>query len=297
MRVEPNLYGFLRQGMQATEQALNTSVQQLSTGQRVSTPADDPYAAAADLRSLAASAQVDRYTRNGEMALSQMQMADSALSAVTTQLTQAVALGTRGADGTMSTADRATIATQVQGVLAEVVAQANLKFNGMNIFSGTTGAGSAFTPDSASPDGYSYQGNGSVNLTSVGDSLQVRMNIPGDQIFTSPGSNVFGSLTQLMTALNGGSSAAIANATAAVNTSIAHIGQQRVVYAGAINQIQAQEGYLSQETVALSAQQQSLTSVDIATAITNLTQAQTAHSAVLAAAAKVLPTSLLDYLK
>jgi hypothetical protein len=31
--------------------------------------------------------------------------------------------------------------------------------------------------------------------------------------------------------------------------------------------------------------------------VSNLTQAQIAHSTILAAAAKVLPTSLLDYLK
>lgn len=297
MRVDSNLSSLLIQGMQTTEQALNTSVQQLSTGLRVSSPADDPYAAAADVRSLAASAQVDRYTSNGEKALSQMQMADSALSAVVSQLTQAVTLGTQGADGTMTASDRATIATQVQGVLADVVAQANLKFNGMNLFSGTAGAANAFTPDSMSPDGYSYQGNSAVNTTSVGDGLQVDINIPGDQIFASPGSSVLGSLTQLATALTTGSSTDIANATAAVNTSIAHVSQQRVVLAGAANQIHAQESYLSQETVSFSAQQQSLTGIDTATAITNLTQAQTAHSAVLAAAAKVLPVSLLDYLK
>ena len=297
MRVDSNLSSLLRQGMQTTQQALNTAVQQLSTGLRVSSPEDDPYAAAADVRSLAVSAQVDRYTHNGDAAVAQMQMADSALSAVVTQLTQAVALGTRGADGTMTSADRATIATQVQGVLADVVAQANLKFNGMSLFSGTAGTANAFTPNSLSPDGYSYQGTSGVNSTSVADGLQVAMNIPGDQIFASAGSIVLGSLTQLSSAINSGSSADVANATAAVNTSIAHVSQQRVVLAGVVNEIHGQESYLSQETVTLSAQQQSITGIDTAAAITNLTQAQTAHSAVLAAAAKVLPVSLLDYLK
>ena len=54
---------------------------------------------------------------------------------------------------------------------------------------------------------------------------------------------------------------------------------------------------LFRSTISLSSQQAALTSIDLSTAATNLTQAQTAHSAILAVAAKVLPVSLLDYLK
>jgi flagellar hook-associated protein 3 FlgL len=296
MRVDPNVSSIVNAGIQSTQQALNTSIQQLSSGQRVVVPSDDPYAAAASLRSLAASANVDRYTQNGDSALSQAQMADSALSSVISELTQAVTLGTRGADGTMNAADRSSIATQVQSVLSEVVSQSNLKSNGVNLFSGTTSVTDAFVADSTSPNGYTYQGNSGVNQTEVGDGLQVDVNIPGDQIFTNSSGSVLGSLTQLVTALNSGTTSDIANATAAVSSAINVVSQQRVIYAGAVNQINAQESYLSQETISLTSQQQSLTGIDTATAITNMTQAQTAHSAILAAAAKILPTSLLDYL-
>jgi len=297
MRVDPNLSLILSAGMQGTEQALNTSVQQLASGQRVAVPSDNPYAAAANLRSLAASSNVDRYTKNGEAALSQAQMADSALSNVISDLMQAVTLGTRGADGTMNSADRASIAAQVQSVLSGVVSQANLKSNGVGLFSGTASVTDAFVADSTSPNGYTYQGNSGVNQTTIGDGTQVNTNIPGDQIFTNSGGNVLGSLTQLVTVLKSGTTSDIADATAAVSSAIANVSQQRVIYAGTVNQINAQESYLSQETISLTSQQQALTGIDTATAITNLTQAQIAHSAVLAAAAKILPTSLLDYLK
>ena len=70
-----------------------------------------------------------------------------------------------------------------------------------------------------------------------------------------------------------------------------------MAYANVVNQANAQESYLSQETLSLSSQQTALTGIDLSTAATNLTQAQTAQSAILAVAAKVLPVSLLDYLK
>ena len=295
MRVDPNLSSLLNVGIQGTEQALNTAVQQVASGQRVGVPSDDPSAAAANLQSLAESANVDRYTKNGDAVLSQAQMADSALSNVVSELNQAITLGTQGANGSMTSENRATIATQVQSVLSEVVSQANTTFNGVSLFAGTSAAVPAFVADSTSATGYSYQGNSSVNSSTVGDNLQVNVNVPGDQIFTNPNGNVLGSLTQLITALGSGPTTDIGNAVR-VRSALKNVSQQRVLYAGVVNQIDAQESYLSQETISLTSQQQSLTGMDMSVAVSNLTQAQIAHSTILAAAAKVLPTSLLDYL-
>lgn len=296
MRVDPNLSSLLNIGIQDTEQALNTAVQQVASGQRVSVPSDDPGATVANLQSLAESANVDRYTQNGDAVLSQAQMADSALSNVVNELNQAITLGTQGANGSMTSENRAVIATQVQSILSEVVSQANTTSNGVSLFSGTAAAVPAFASDSTSPTGYSYQGNDGVNTANVGDNLQVNVNVPGDQIFTNPNGNVLGSLSQLISALGSGTTTDIGDAVTAVTSALSNISQQRVIYAGVVNQINTQESYLSQETISLTSQQQSLTGVDMSEAVSNLTQAQIAHSTILAAAAKVLPTSLLDYL-
>ena len=296
MRVDPNLSSLLNAGIQSTEQALNTAVQEVASGQRVNVPSDDPAAAAANLQSLAESANVDRYTKNGDSVLSQAQMADSALSNVVSELNQAIALGTQGADGSMTSENRAAIATQMQSILSQVVSQANTTLNGVSLFAGTAGAVPAFVTDSTSPTGYSYQGNSEVNSAAIGDNLQVSVNVPGDQIFTNPNGSVIGSLSQLISALGSGTTTDIGDAVAAVRNALTNVSQQRVVYAGVVTQINTQESYLSQETISLTSQQQSLTGVDMSVAVSNLTQAQIAHSTMLAAAAKVLPTSLLDYL-
>jgi flagellar hook-associated protein 3 FlgL len=155
----------------------------------------------------------------------------------------------------------------------------------------------AFASDSTSPNGYTYQGNSGVNSAPIGDNLQVNVNVPGDQVFANPNGNVLGSLTNLISSLGSGTTTDIGNAVAAVRNALTNVSQQRVLYGGVVNQINAQESYLSQETISLTSQQQSLTGVDVSVAVSNLTQAQIAHSTILAAAAKVLPTSLLDYLK
>lgn len=297
MRVDSNQSAALIADMQQNQQAVSTAVSQLASGLRVSTPSDDPTAFAQDLRSLAASSRVDRFTSNAASVVSRAQMADASLSSVITSLNQAVSLGTEGASGSLTPANKAALATEVQGILSNVLAQANLSYAGTPLFSGTATTTTPFTADSTSASGFTYNGNSGVNQTTIGDGLQVATNVPGDQIFLSSNSNVLSSLNALATVLQSGSSTDIGTATSAVSAAIGHVSQQRVLYANTVNQADAQESFLSQETLSLSSQQSSLTGIDLSTAATNLTQAQTANSAILAVAAKVLPVSLLDYLK
>lgn len=297
MRVDPDLYTGVNASIQQSEQNLQTAMSQLSSGKRVAMPSDDPLAFADDLQSLAASAAVDTYTTNANSVMAQAQMADSALSSVVTSLTQAVSIGTEGGDSSLTDAQRSTLSQQVQGLLAEVVSQANSTMNGTALFAGTSATTAPFVADSSSPTGYSYQGNSNTNQAQVGQALSVTTNIPGDQIFTSASGNVLGALQSMVSALQSGSSSDIATASSSINAAIAHVDQVRASYGNTVNQLTTENDYLSQETVSLTSQQDALVGIDTATAATNLTQAQTAQSAVLAMAAKILPTSLLNYLQ
>ena len=297
MRVNPNIQPVVLAGINASESSLQNSLQAVSTGLRVNLPSDDPTASAALVQNSLASANVDQYTKNVQAALGQAQLADSVLTSVVSLLTQAITLGTQGANGTVNAANRSSIATQVQGILSSVVASANTTYQGIAIFSGTATSSVAFKPDSASPTGYTYQGNSNSNQISAGDNLQVQVSQPGDAIFTSPSASVLGSLNELVVTLQTGSSSDIGAATGAVTSALNYVSAQHVLFGTSINQLNSQEAFLGQETVSLSAQANALVGVDPVKAAENLAQAQVHNSAVLAAAAKVLPTSLLDYLK
>jgi len=286
----------MQYNIQQSEQSLSTALQQVSTSKRVNQISDDPVASANMVRSLADSACVDSYTSNNNQTLARLQSADSALSSVVTALNQAITLGTQGADSTLSDSDRQGIAEQVQGILSSVVAQANSKYQGNYVFAGSATGTMPFTADASSPTGYVYNGNSTVNLVQVGASTSVASNVAGDTVFTA-GADVIGSLTNLVTALQSGSVTDIGTAATAISTALNYVGQQRVSIDSSISELNSQDTYLSQESVTLSSQQTALVGVDLATAATNLSQAETTHSAVLAAAAKVLPVTLLDYLK
>jgi flagellin-like hook-associated protein FlgL len=207
------------------------------------------------------------------------------------QLSTAVANAAATTAGTLSAGTTATINANGQLVIGS-----NSSSNGIVVSTNDPALGAMNAVEGSEvANAYVYVGNSTVNNVPVGNSLSVATNVPGSQLFTS-GANMIGSLNGLITALQSGTSAQIQTATTAVSASLNSVTQQRVPLDNSISQLSSQESFLSQETLTLTTQQTALVGVNLATSATNLAQAETANSAVLAAAAKVLPQTLLNYL-
>jgi flagellar hook-associated protein 3 FlgL len=297
MLINPNMVPDILADMQQSQSQLNTALQEVSTGKSVTEPSDNPTASAEMVQNTIESANVDQYTQNITDVLSNVQSASSVLSNVVTSLTQAVSLGTQGANGTNSPANLATAAQQVQSILTSVVADANTSVEGNFLFGGTASTAVPYTANASSPSGFTYNGNNGTNSVAVGDNLNVQVNLPGSQIFSNSSNNVLQSLSSLVSALQSGNTSQISTATSAVSSAINLVSQQEGFYTNAESQLNSQDTVLQQDTVTLSSQATNLVGVNLATAATDLTQAETDNSATLAAAAKVLPNTLLSFLE
>lgn len=130
MRIDPNMVPSILADLQQSQVSLNTALQQVSTGKSVTVPSDNPSASAAMVQNTIETGDVDQYTQNVSSVLLTVQSASSTLSSVVNSLTKAVSLGTEGANGTNSTADMQSIATEVQGILSSVVSAANTSVAG-----------------------------------------------------------------------------------------------------------------------------------------------------------------------
>ena len=128
MRVNPNMVPDILADMQQSQSAVNIALQEVATGKKVTVPSDNPAAAADMVQNTIETANVDQYTQNVSTMLSRVQTADSSLGTVVTSLTQAISLGTEGANGTNNTSNLQAIASQVQCILQSVVAQANTSY-------------------------------------------------------------------------------------------------------------------------------------------------------------------------
>lgn len=295
MRVNPNPYPDLLNAVAQTQQQIQTDEQEIASGQSVTEPADNPSAAAQLVQNASQTAAADQYERSIGSIQGEMQNADSALNSVITALQQAISLGVEGANGTVNAADRQTIASQVQGIQSQLLSLANLSYQGNYVFAGTATQTPPYVLSASSPSGVSYAGNLGTNTVTLGDHFALQTNLPGSQLFSSSGSDMFQSIQDLITGLQTG--VGIETAVTELGKASTSIDTQRVFYDNALNQMNTQQTYLSGTTTQLAQQQNTLGGADLTAVISNLTTAQTSLQATLEAIGQTSNVDLFDYLK
>ena len=97
IRVNPDIYSIVLDGLQGNAQQENQTMQQLASGQKLNSLSDNP-AAAASLVTLRMQSDSDtQYLSNISSLTGSMNVADSALSSVVEALTTAQSVGVEGA--------------------------------------------------------------------------------------------------------------------------------------------------------------------------------------------------------
>ena len=283
MRVNPkyvsNLADSLNQ-VQATQQQLTS---ELSSGVRVTTLSQDPLAAGENVLLLDQIRRDDTFTQSASLVQGRLQVADSALGSVVTQLTQAISLATSANNGTMNADNVKSISSQIAGILNEVQSLANSSYQGQYIFAGGQTSTQPFTTDSAtSPAVTTYNGDADVNYLSMPNGQRIQLNVPGDQIFLGGGSkSVFAALNNLVADYASGTvdTARAVSDTQALNTALNFVSQQRVTVDNAINRLTAASGDVSSQQTQLTAAQTNLMQADVAQVSTQLALAESQQTA------------------
>lgn len=295
MRVNPNPTPDLLDSLARTQRDAQTAMLQMASGQRVNVPSDDPASAAVLVQNRAEGAQVDQFLKTSSNLSYLLQTADSTLNSVVLALQRAITLGVEGATGTLSDSNRASLAEEVSGIRDQLISLANLSFQGRFVFAGTASQTKPFAVDATQTSGVRYDGNTGVNFVSIGEGLDQKTNLPGSDIFMAPGTDMFQATTDLITALQSGTGidAAVVSARKAFD----FVTAQRVFFGNAVNQIEGQQTYLNTQKLQLSQQQNDVGGADLASAASNLVNAQNARAATLEAIGRVAQLNLFDYLK
>src|ERR1035441_9809816 len=118
---------------QAAQQELTS---ELSSGVRVNSLSQDAISAGENVLLLNQIQQDDSFTLSSSMVTGKLQVADSALGSVVSQLTQAISLATAANNGTMNASNVESISNQIAGILGEVTTLANTSYQGQFIFAG-----------------------------------------------------------------------------------------------------------------------------------------------------------------
>lgn len=155
---------------------------QISTGKRILTPADDPVASAILIQLDQEQAQVKQYIANANVVESRLKTEEVSLDTIN-QLLVDVKAQTISAGNSINAFDvRQSIAAEIGYRLEELVSLANAQdANGEYIFSGFQGDTKPFVKN---PNGsYSYQGDDGQRTLNVGGSTSIPISDSGRKIF------------------------------------------------------------------------------------------------------------------
>ena len=283
MRVDPNYLSNLANSLdlvQGNEQQLTT---ELSSGVRVTSLGQDPVAAGENVLLLNQIQRDDSFAQSADVVTGQLQVADSALGSVVSQLTEAISLATSANNGTMNASNVQSVSAQLSGILYEVQSLANSNYQGQYIFAGgQTGTAPFSTSTGSSPAVTTYSGDANINYLELSNGQKVQMNVPGDQIFLGSGTNsVFGALNALIADYASGTvnTAQAVQDTTALNTALNYVSQQRVVIDNSINQLTDASDATSSTKMQLTAAQTNLMQADVAQVSSQLSLAETQQTA------------------
>lgn len=164
------------------QQGVNKTQQQVSTGRKVLTPADDPIAATKILQLQQDLAQRDQFDRNITAAENRLKLEEATLGSVTEQLTRLQELTVKAGGGALTLEDRQYIAAEVSQIQNSLVDLFNTRDpSGEYIFAGFKGSEPPFQPG---PSGrYEYYGDEGQRFLAIGASTTVATGDTGKALF------------------------------------------------------------------------------------------------------------------
>src|ERR1700758_5512571 len=122
-----------------TNNSLQTVLQQLSSGSRINSGADDAAGLSLVNGLQANSTALTQSATNASQGVGLLQVADGALSQVTNLLNSAVQLATQAANGTMNSSQDAAANQEYQSILAEINnIGSTTTYNSQQVFTGST---------------------------------------------------------------------------------------------------------------------------------------------------------------
>ena len=155
---------------------------QVSSGQRVNSPADDPAAAARIAQLNATLSRLDQFKSNADFARNRLGLEENALSSAVDNLQQIRELAVQANNAPLSDSDRAAIASELRQRLEALRSVANTTdVDGRHLFAGYNENALPFTVDSVG--NVVYNGDQGQRTVQVSETRFVALNDSGADVF------------------------------------------------------------------------------------------------------------------
>ncbi|MBI1747857.1 MAG: flagellar hook-associated protein FlgL [Acidobacteria bacterium] len=287
--------------LSATRRRIETASREVSSARRINFPSDDPTNISNLLQVKDALAQLDQFGRNAGAAKALLSFTDSLLDSAVNLMNVVVQRGVAAATDTQSVQSRRAAGDEITVIRDQILNLANSSFQGSYIFGGQQ---SSTPPFAISGGVVTYNGDSGVNLVDIGPGLSSPTNIPGNQVFTISGNDLFAALGNLITALKTPApsppgptqTVQITTAMATIARSFEQFRTTRAQIGSYLGVVDRAKQLLDNQRLHLVSSISAIEDTNMADSIANLVREQTVESATLGVGARIPRRTLFDFI-
>lgn len=279
---------------------METYQERLTTGKKIAVPSDDPVVAARALKLRTDVSQIKQHKTNVQDAMSWLEITESALSNVGDILQRARELAVQGSSSTATADDTRKIEQEVQQLRQQLIQIGNSTYAGRYIFSGFK-TDTKFIKDDGT---FNVEVNSDESIVfEIGISDNINVNVLGGDLFNGGGDAASGdkgrlisTMDDFISALNTGDHELIGDAIANLDLEINNLLRIRANVGARYNRLELTSNRLDKDEINFTALMSENEDVDQAENIMLLKSEENVYKASLSGGARVIQTSLVDFL-
>ncbi|AVX21691.1 MULTISPECIES: flagellar hook-associated protein FlgL [Carboxydocella] len=279
-----------RRNLSSSMREMDRLQEQLSSGRQINRPSDDPVGLTYALRLRTNLTENDQYQRNVSDGLTWLENTDSALNEAGQALQRARELAVYGANGTHSQESLDAIAREVAQIRQHLEAVANTEVAGRYLFAGTKTTTKPY-------DNGTWQGNTAVMKYEIGPGVTVPVNVSGAEVFGDNTDSVFKALSDLESKLLAGDTAGVSAQIGVIDQWLNKNQSIRAEVGARTNRFQLAQSRLEDGYINFSTLLTKTEDIDTAKVITELKMQEEVYRSALAAGARIIQPTLVDFLR
>jgi flagellar hook-associated protein 3 FlgL len=294
MRVTNKMtYDMIEQSLSRRTERIMKINRSIASGKRINEPSDDPLAMTRVLEYRTSLASMDQYAKNIDQGLSWLKTGESSLYEANQLLVRTKELVLSQVTGTATHETRQATAAEVLEIFEQMIQLADTRLGERFIFSG-------FKTDTApfpSVSDYTYRGDTGAIQIEIAKNQKVTINLNGSEIFTDSSVSILQTLDDVVTHLRNDDVSGLEGDIDTIDSSVDHILATLAEVGAKTRQLESTKDNFEDLRLNVTELLSNLEDTDLAEAVTELSLQETAYQASLASAARLLETSLLDFLR
>ncbi|MBN3523878.1 flagellar hook-associated protein FlgL [Paenibacillus apiarius] len=275
----------------------------LSSGQRIHRPGDDPVGIGYQMRYDSELNRNDEFTMNAQMGTGMLKTMDSLMQQASDVLKRARTLTQQASTGTTPDDARKSILAEIKQLKEQLVMIGNSAYNGRYLFNGQKTDTPPYTNDGSATE----QTDQGIYKLNVSPAVTVPVSITGEFIFgsaidtTKPidksNDNVFQTMDDIIKSLENNDTQELLSSLDRIDASADRINTQWSEIGARMNRFELMENRLADDKVSLKEQRKGVADTDMPAGIIELKTQENVLQAALSTGARIMQTSLIDFIR